>query len=125
MIVTLTKLIIGIITTLSANSTNGYEPIQELNELTSLYAPNDIVKDTKVVAFQILNNKCNVCHQKRNKRRVFTIENMTEWANDINKQVFIKKRMPKGKKIKLTYIEYQDLLTWISSTQNNQNGNKI
>ena len=67
----------------------------------------------------------NVCHQKRNKRRVFTLENMTKWSNDINKQVFIKKRMPKGKKIKLTSQEYQDLLTWISSTQNNQNRNKI
>jgi uncharacterized membrane protein len=123
--VTLTKLIIGIITTLSVNSTNNYEPIKEKDELTAVHVSNYTAKDSKTKAFQILENKCNVCHQKRNKRRVFTLENMTKWSNDINKQVFIKKRMPKGKKIKLTSQEYQDLLTWISSTQNNQNGNKI
>ena len=123
--VTLAKLVIGIITVLSVNSTNGYKPIQESNKLTALYTSIDTVKDTKATAFQILENKCNVCHQKRNKRRVFTLENMNTWANDINKQVFIKKRMPKGKKIKLTSKEYQDLLTWISATKNNQNGNKF
>lgn len=113
--VTLAKLVIGIITVLSVNSTNGYKPIQESNKLTALYTSID-------TAFQILENKCNVCHQKRNKRRVFTLENMNTWANDINKQVFIKKRMPKGKKIKLTSKEYQDLLTWISSTKTSTNG---
>jgi uncharacterized membrane protein len=118
MMVTLAKLILGISLALSINSTNSYEPIEEYNELTSVYTSNFTLKDTKAAAFKILNNKCNVCHQKRNKRRVFTLENMNTWANDINKQVFIKKRMPKGKKIKLTSQEYQDLLTWISSTKN-------
>jgi uncharacterized membrane protein len=42
---------------------------------------------------------------------------MDTWANDIYKQVFVKKRMPKGKKIKLTTMEHQDLLTWISTTK--------
>lgn len=122
MMVTLAKLVIGIITTFSVNSTNGYKPIQEPNKLTALYTSNDTVKDTKATAFQILENKCNVCQKKRNKRRVFTLENMNTWANDINKQVFIKKRMPKGKKIKLTSQEYQDLLTWTSSTKTSTNG---
>ena len=122
MMITLVKLIIGISLALAVNSTNNYEPIQELNELTAVYVSNDGIKDTKATAFQILNNKCNVCHHKRNKRRVFTLENMTKWANDINRQVFIKKRMPKGKKIKLTSQEYQDLLTWISSTKTANNG---
>ena len=120
--VTLAKLILGISLALTINSTNSYEPIQEINELTTLYTSKNIVKDTKAVAFEILNNKCNVCHQKRNKRRVFTLENMNTWANDINKQVFIKKRMPKGKKIRLTSKEYQDLLNWISSTKTSTNG---
>lgn len=85
-----------------------------------------IAKDsTQQRAFNILTNKCNVCHAKRNHRRVFTEENMNPWANDVYKQVFIKKRMPKGKKIKLTSKEYQDLLMWISATQNNQNGNQL
>ncbi|WP_276390305.1 hypothetical protein [Eudoraea chungangensis] len=70
-------------------------------------------------AYEILSNKCNVCHAYRNHRRVFTEENMNLWANDVYQQVFIKKRMPKGKKIKLSSIEYQDLLTWISSLKNN------
>lgn len=69
-------------------------------------------------AFEVLTNKCNVCHTKRNKRRVFTTDNMDSFAQDVYKQVFVKKRMPKGKKIKLSSQEYQDLLTWISSTKN-------
>jgi uncharacterized membrane protein len=77
---------------------------------------------TQQRAFSILTNKCNVCHENRNRRRVFTEENMNPWANDVYKQVFIKKRMPKGKKIKLTSQEYQDLLTWISSTKTQSNG---
>ncbi|KAA2217203.1 MULTISPECIES: hypothetical protein [Maribacter] len=84
-----------------------------------------VPKDPKKAAFQILENKCNVCHNVRNKRRVFTPENMNTWANDIYTQVYIKKRMPKGKKIKLTSTEYQDLLTWISSPKTNQNGSKL
>ncbi|RRQ48654.1 hypothetical protein DZC72_13290 [Maribacter algicola] len=52
-------------------------------------------------------------------------KNMDTWATDIYMQVFIKKRMPKGKKIKLTSNEYQDLLTWISSPKTNQNGSKL
>ena len=66
-------------------------------------------------AYQILVNKCNICHLKRNKRRVFTMDNMNAFAKDINKQVFIKKRMPKGQKIKLNVEEYQILLSWISN----------
>ena len=122
MMVTITKLIIGIITTLLASSTNGYEPIKGQDELTAVYTANYSVKDTKGTAFQILDNKCNVCHQKRNKRRVFTLENMNPWANDIYKQVFIKKRMPKGNKIKLNTKEYQELLTWITSTKTSTHG---
>ncbi|WP_345275361.1 hypothetical protein [Litoribaculum gwangyangense] len=95
-----------------------YEPVQEYKELTALQVSSYTVKDSKAEAFQILNNKCNVCHRKQNKRRVFTMQNMDSWVNDIYKQVYIKKRMPKGKKIKLTSKEYQELLTWISSTKN-------
>ncbi|MEM1001746.1 MAG: hypothetical protein AAGH46_03760 [Bacteroidota bacterium] len=69
-------------------------------------------------AFEVLTNKCNVCHTRRNKRRVFTTENMDAFAQDVYKQVFVKKRMPKGKNIKLTSQDYQDLLTWISATKN-------
>jgi len=47
---------------------------------------------------------------------------MNSWASDIHKQVFIKKRMPKGREIKLSTQEYQDLLTWISSAKTANNG---
>lgn len=76
-------------------------------------------------AFLILENKCNICHTKRNRKRIFTTENMNAFKDDIYKQVFIKRRMPKGKKIKLNSTEYQQLLTWISTTQNETYGNKI
>ena len=56
--VTLTKLIIGIITTLSVNSTNNYEPIKEKDELIALHVSNYTAKDSKTKAFQILENKC-------------------------------------------------------------------
>lgn len=120
--VTIVKLLIGIISTLLVNSTNSYEPFQDYNELRMVNVSSNTARDTKAEAFQILDNKCNVCHLKRNKRRVFTTENMNSWANDIYKQVYVKKRMPKGKKIKLTSQEYQNLLTWISSTKTSTNG---
>lgn len=120
--VTIVKLLIGIISTLLVNSTNSYEPFQDYNELRTVHVSSNTARDTKAEAFQILDNKCNVCHLKRNKRRVFTTENMNSWANDIYKQVYVKKRMPKGKKIKLTSQEYQNLLTWISSTKTSTNG---
>ncbi len=122
MIIIVVKLITGIFAALSVNSIDTYQSVNTNNRLTEVYASNNPTRDSKVKAFQILENKCNVCHRKRNKRRVFSLENMNPWANDIYKQVFIKKRMPKGKKIKLTSNEYQDLLTWISSTKTLTNG---
>jgi len=120
--ITLVKLINGIFLALTVNATNSYETIEGFNEATAVYTSNDMVEDSKAVAFQILDNKCNVCHIKRNRKRVFTTENMNPWANDIYKQVFVKKRMPKGNKIKLNAKEYQELLTWITSTKTSTHG---
>lgn len=69
----------------------------------------------KEEAFNILRTKCNVCHVKKNKRKIFTRNNMSGFAPQINTQVFIKRRMPKGKDIKLTEKEYQLLSTWLRS----------
>jgi uncharacterized membrane protein len=120
--VTLGKLLIGLITTLSVNSMLTYELTVANNQQTELYDSRYISRYPKEKVLQILDNKCNVCHHKRNKKRVFTPENMDAWANDIYTQVFVKKRMPKGKKIKLNSTEYQELLTWISSTKTSTNG---
>lgn len=113
------QFIIAFSISLLSHSTAVYEPIETLTLQPQLYASVGVISETpKENAFQILENKCNVCHSKRNKRRVFTLDNMNLWAGDVYRQVFIKKRMPKGKKVKLTSQEYQDLLTWISTTQN-------
>lgn len=122
MMVTIVKFLIGIFTTLSVNSTVTYESIDTNSEQSELYASHYLSKPHNEKAFQILDNKCNVCHRKRNKRRVFTTQNMNTWTNDIYTQVFVKKRMPKGKTIKLTSNEYQELLTWISSVKTSTNG---
>ncbi len=121
--ITLAKLIIGICLTYiseqneSKTLANNYETIAIVLKTTE--------NSVKEKAFEILTNKCNVCHIKRNRRRVFSIDNMDSWAKDVYRQVFIKKRMPKRKKNRLTNQEYQDLLTWISSTKTNENGNQF
>lgn len=57
---------------------------------------------------------------KRTLEKVFTLANMDDLAHKIHKQVFIKKRMPKGKDIKLTSYEYNALRKWLETqTLNN------
>ncbi len=41
---------------------------------------------------------------------------MDSLAADIQKQVFVKKKMPKGRKIKLTEKETQNLRHWLDAT---------
>ncbi|MBT33514.1 MAG: hypothetical protein CMO01_27945 [Thalassobius sp.] len=74
-------------------------------------------EELKQAAFEVLNNKCNVCHRKQNPFMVFSLKNMEKRAAKINMQVFIKQRMPKGDEIKLTEKEYSTLKEWLS-TQN-------
>lgn len=64
-------------------------------------------------ALFILQSKCNDCHGKKKKKAVFTLENMNGYAKKINKQVFIKKRMPKGNEVKLTAEEREWLRKWV------------
>ena len=118
------KIIVGIVGILPIDTYNSSSIVASNALRKSL--PQDLEsKCSNAKAFEILESKCNVCHRKRNKRRIFSKENMDSHANDIYKQVFVKKRMPKGKRIKLSDIEYQELSTWISSIKNNQNGNKL
>lgn len=70
-------------------------------------------------AFAILTLKCNICHREKNRRMVFTLENMDGRAQKINRQVFKWKRMPKGKDIKLTKEESTQLKTWINAAIQN------
>jgi uncharacterized membrane protein len=71
--------------------------------------------DAKSAALQVLQLKCNTCHVRQNPGKVFTPSNMNTLASKINEQVFVKKRMPRGKR--LTNEEYTTLQTWL----NNQN----
>lgn len=69
----------------------------------------------KEQAFEILDKKCNVCHRKQNPFKVFSLKNMNKHAPKIYQQVFVKRKMPKGDKIKLTTEEYQLLKNWLKS----------
>lgn len=66
-------------------------------------------------AYNVLDKSCNYCHLKRNPSKVFSIENMSEYANDIYVQVFVKKRMPKGRNNALRIDDEKALMRWISS----------
>lgn len=70
----------------------------------------------KETAFIVLRDKCNVCHATKKRTDIFTLENMDSLAVDISKQVFIKKKMPKGRKVKLTEVERTQLKVWLDET---------
>jgi len=72
-------------------------------------------EDVKGKALKVLETKCNVCHRSSNPRRVFTAVNVDKLAPKIQKQVFVKRRMPKGDDIKLTLAEEQILRRWLDS----------
>ena len=71
--------------------------------------------DLKEEVFEILNSKCNACHRKQNPFKLFSLKNMDKNAPKIYQQVFIKQRMPKGDKVKLTDQESLTLKKWLKS----------
>lgn len=81
----------------------------------SLYNPLQIDNTIQENAFATLDSKCNECHKKKKPTYTFTRDNMDLFAGPINEQVFIKKKMPKGKKNKLTEKEAETLKTWLNS----------
>ena len=78
-----------------------------------------LVQNKKSDAFNILDTKCNVCHRTKNPWKIFTPENMNSFAPKIHKQVFVKKRMPKGKNNNLSKEELLILKNWLDETLNN------
>ncbi len=80
------------------------EIIQEDHSLL-LDSDSGLKKD----AFEILDTKCNVCHQKQNPFMVFNLKNMEKRAPKIYKMVFIERRMPKGNEIRIANEEYSTL----------------
>jgi len=82
--------------------------------VTSYIEPAKTVSP-KIKAYNILENKCNVCHRKQNPFMIFSLKNMDKRAKKINKNVFELQRMPKGDEIKLTPDERETLKNWIQS----------
>ena len=68
-------------------------------------------------AFLVLELKCNSCHERKNRTKTFTLANMNGFAVKINEQVFIKQRMPKGRKIKLTVDDKLKLRKWLKTVK--------
>jgi uncharacterized membrane protein len=66
-------------------------------------------------ALKVLTEKCNVCHRRQNPGKVFTPGNMNDLAPAIYKQVFIRKRMPRGNTIKLSEADRKALMDWIKT----------
>ncbi len=111
--IALTKLVLGfVLININPKISKNYQPINK--PLAIHYkAENDNIN--KKSAFKILQTKCNVCHKKRNPFLIFKLKNMDKRAKRIYKQVFVKKRMPKGDEIKLTQKEYDVLETWLKT----------
>lgn len=68
----------------------------------------------KTKAFNILKNKCNICHATKRRIQLFTLNNMDSLKAEINTQVFIKRKMPKGKRNQLSKQEEMNLKNWLS-----------
>lgn len=90
-------------------------PFARGNPQTLTAPENDTVQSK---ALSVLQQKCNICHRYKNPRKVFTEKNMNGLAQKIYKQVFVKKRMPKGKAIQLSNKEKQILLKWLETQVN-------
>ena len=68
----------------------------------------------KAKALVVLQNKCNKCHEEKNKSVIFTKDNMNAKSKKIYKMVFVKKKMPKDD-VTLTTNERKDLQLWLDS----------
>ncbi|MBO9730228.1 MAG: hypothetical protein J7623_16430 [Chitinophaga sp.] len=100
----------SIVTMLLLVVSSGY-PFQTNHAATG---PGNITK-LQQTALSVLTQKCNVCHRTNNPGKVFTADNMESLAPKIYKQVFVKRRMPKGRDIKLTVEEEQQLRDWLDT----------
>lgn len=107
-----TLLLIGILLTgfILPTASNTLEESDFIPNSSRLEGQGDELREG---AFHILDSKCNVCHRKQNPFRIFSRKNMDKNAPRIYKQVFVKRRMPKGD-IRLTDEEYQMLEEWIN-----------
>ncbi len=69
---------------------------------------------TKQKAFIVLRNNCNTCHATKRQLQLFTLYNMDSLRLEINTQVFITRKMPKGKRNQLSEQEEMNLKNWLN-----------
>ena len=86
----------------------------EPTTVQSIYNSEVSASSLKARALIVLQNKCNVCHLKKNKSVIFNENNMVKKARKIDKMVFVKKKMPKDD-VTLTTQERKDLRLWLDS----------
>lgn len=87
-------------------------PITEDSKLKTGFKTNNQTS-LKQKAFVVLRDKYNVCHVSKKRLALFTLANMDSLQLEINNQVFIKRKMPKGKRNMLSISEEKDLLNWL------------
>jgi exopolysaccharide biosynthesis predicted pyruvyltransferase EpsI len=82
-----------------------------------IYTENE---ELKIAAFEVLDTHCNSCHIEKNPKKVFSLDNMNGFAKNINRQVFVFKRMPKGKERRedISAEEMRTLKKWVNETLN-------
>jgi uncharacterized membrane protein len=78
----------------------------------NLSQKDDLLKQN---VLKILENKCNFCHRRQNPLKAFAYENIDKLAPKIYKQVYVKKRMPKGNPSLINKEEWDTLPKWLSS----------
>lgn len=71
------------------------------------------IDSTRLLAFKVLDSKCNFCHQSKKRLENFTLDNMDSLIPEIQVQVFVKNRMPKGRRNILSIEEKNALRNWI------------
>lgn len=103
---------VGIITAgmVLVTSLNGHPKIIQENKA---HASPEYNEGLKTAAFEILTNKCNVCHKKQNSFMIFKLKNMEQRAQKIHQMVFVERRMPKREGVQLTENEYAILAKWL------------
>ncbi|MEM6630652.1 MAG: hypothetical protein AAF694_13315 [Bacteroidota bacterium] len=94
-----------------------FSALLEPKSPTNIYLEllDNLERDLKEQALEVLDTKCNICHRRQNPFKVFSLKNMNKHAAKIYEQVFLKQRMPKGDAIKLTEEEAQILIEWLKS----------
>lgn len=73
----------------------------------------DSTDSLKLAALTVLENNCNECHSKKKPTYYFTAKTMNYFVADINNEVFIKGKMPKGRKNTLSAKDKETLRLWV------------